>query len=52
MSHVKYKDIINRQEKIRGGHGKMREWTMRVRSWSTIIGQLSIHFDERIEACL
>ncbi len=32
--------------------GRLRKWTMRVRNWNMIIGQLSIHFNERIEACL
>ena len=32
--------------------GRIKKWTMRVRGWSIIIGQLSIHFGERIEACL
>jgi transposase-like protein len=31
---------------------RSKKWTMRVRNWSMIIGQLSIHFGERIEACL
>ena len=31
---------------------RTKKWTMRVRNWSMIIGQLSIHFGERIEACL
>ena len=32
--------------------GRMKKWTMRARGWNMIIGQLSIHFGERIEACL
>jgi putative transposase len=29
--------------------GRISKWTMRVRSWNTIIGQLSIHFGDRME---
>ena len=29
--------------------GRISKWTMRVRGWSTIIGQLSIHFGDRME---
>ena len=28
---------------------RISKWTMRVRGWSTIIGQLSIHFGDRME---
>ncbi len=32
--------------------GRVKKWTMRVRDWNMIIGQLSIHFGERVEAKL
>lgn len=31
--------------------GRIKKWTMRVRGWNMIIGQLSIHFGERLEVC-
>ncbi len=29
--------------------GRISKWTMRVRGWSTIIGQISIHLGDRME---
>ncbi len=31
---------------------RTKKWTMRVHGWNMIIGQLSIHFGERVEVCL
>jgi transposase-like protein len=32
--------------------GRIKKWTMRIRGWNMIIGQLSIYYGERLQAYL